>query len=53
MTRQEFSDTLTTMLNSYNTQANFGEQASKREIVLHEYEKSVLLTQAQDLTVKS
>ena len=53
MTRQEFSDTLTTMLNSYNTQANFGEQASKREIVLDEYEKSVLLTQAQDFIVKS
>lgn len=53
MTRQEFSDTFTTMLNSYNTQANFGEQASKREIVLDEYEKSVLLTQAQDLIVKS
>ena len=53
MTRQEFSDTFSTMLNSYNTQANFGEQASKREIVLDEYEKSVLLTQAQDLIVKS
>lgn len=53
MTRQEFSDTFATMLNSYNTQANFGEQASKREIVLDEYEKSVLLTQAQDLIVKS
>lgn len=53
MTRQEFSDTFTTMLNSYNTQANFGEQASKREIVLDEYEKSVLLTQAQDIVVKS
>lgn len=53
MTNQEFSDTFTTMLNSYNTQANFGEQASKREIVLDEYEKSVLLTQAQDIVVKS
>lgn len=53
MTNQEFSDTFTTMLNSYNTQAQFGEQASKREIVLDEYEKSVLLTQAQDLIVKS
>ena len=53
MTRQEFSDTFATMLNSYNTQANFGEQTSKREIVLDEYEKSVLLTQAQDLIVKS
>lgn len=53
MTRQEFSDTFTTLLNSYNTQAAFGEQASKREIVLDEYEKSVLLTQAQDIVVKS
>ena len=53
MTNPEFSDAFTTMLNSYNTQANFGEQASKREIVLDEYEKSVLLTQAQDLVVKS
>jgi len=53
MTRQEFSDTFTTLLNSYNTIAQFGEQASQREIVLDEYEKSVLLTQAQDLIVKS
>lgn len=53
MTRQEFSDTFTTMLNSYNTQAQFGEQASKMEIVLDEYEKSVILTQAQDIVVKS
>ena len=53
MTRQEFSDTFTTMLNSYSTQAQFGEQASKREITLDEYEKSVLLTQAQDLITKS
>lgn len=53
MTNQEFSDSLTTMLNSYNTVANFGEQASKFEIVLDEYEKSVILTQAQDIVVKS
>lgn len=53
MTRSEFSDTFTTLLNSYSTQANFGEQASHREIVLDEYEKSVLLTQAQDIIVKS
>lgn len=53
MTKQEFSDAFTTMLNSYSTQAQFGEQTSKREIVLDEYEKSVLLTQAQDLIVKS
>lgn len=53
MTIQEFSNTFDTLLNSYNTSAQFGEQASKREIVLDEYEKSVLLTQAQDIIVKS
>ena len=53
MTTKEFSDMFTTMLNSYNTQAEFGEQASHREIVLDEYEKSVILTQAQDIVVKS
>lgn len=53
MRLQEFSDTFSTLLNSYNTQAQFGEQASRREIVLDEYEKSVLLTQAQDIIVKS
>ena len=53
MTNSEFSDSFSTLLNSYNTQAQFGEQSSKREIVLDEYEKSVLLTQAQDIVVKS
>jgi hypothetical protein len=53
MTTQEFSNTFDTLLNSYNIQANFGEGASKQEITLDEYEKSVLLTQAQDLVVKS
>lgn len=53
MTTQEFSDALDTLLNSYNTRANFGEGASKAEITLDEYEKSVILTQAQDLVVKS
>ena len=53
MTTKEFSDTFDTLLNSYNTPAQFGEQASRREIVLDEYEKSVLLTQAQDIIVKS
>ena len=37
MTNQEFSDSFTTLLNSYNTTANFGDQASKMEIVLDEY----------------
>ena len=53
MTTQEFSDMFDTLLNSYASQAVFGEGASKQEIVLDEYEKSVLLTQAQDLIVKS
>lgn len=53
MTTQEFSDAFDTLLNSYNIQANFGEGASKAEITLDEYEKSVILTQAQDLIVKS
>ena len=53
MTNQEFSDSFSTLLNSYNTQALFGEEASKREIVLDEYEKSVLLTQAQDIVIKT
>lgn len=52
MTISEFSDGFTTLLNSYNTQAMFGEQASKAEITLDEYEKSVFLTQAQDIIVK-
>lgn len=52
MTTQEFSNAFDTLLNSYNTQAQFGEQASKREITLDEYEKSIFLTQAQDIVVK-
>lgn len=53
MTTDEFSNTLDTMLSSYSNQAMFGEQASKADIVLDEYEKSVILTQAQDIVVKS
>lgn len=53
MTRQEFSDMFDTLLNSYASQAQFGEQAAPGEIVLDEYEKSVLLTQAQDIVVKN
>ena len=51
MTIQEFSNAFDTLLNSYNTQAQFGEQASKREIVLDEYEKSLYLTRAQEEVV--
>lgn len=53
MTTQEFSNTFDTLLNSYSIQSNFGEGASKADVTLDEYEKSVLLTQAQDLVVKS
>ena len=53
MTNSEFSDSFDTLLNSYASQAMFGEQASRGEIVLDEYEKSVILTQAQDIIVKS
>ena len=53
MTNQEFSDSFDTLLNSYANQAQFGDEASKQEIVLDEYEKSVLLTQAQDIILKS
>lgn len=52
MTTQEFSNTFDTLLNSYASKAIFGDQASHQEIVLDEYEKSVLLTQAQDIVVK-
>lgn len=53
MTTQEFSNIFDTLLNSYSIQSNFGEGASKADVTLDEYEKSVLLTQAQDLVVKS
>ena len=54
MTNEEFSNQLDTLLNSYNTQAGFGEGSNKQGgIALDEYEKSVLLTLAQDIIVKS
>ena len=53
MQNSEFSNSFDTLLSSYSTMAGFGEQASRAEIVLDEYEKSVFLTQAQDITLKS
>lgn len=38
------SNTIDTLLNSYSIRAGFGEEASKADISLDEYEKSVLLT---------
>ena len=52
MTTQEFSNEFDTLLNSYSQQAAFGEQTSKSDLVLDEYEKSVLLTQAQEEIVR-
>ena len=53
MTIKEMSDSLDSMLNSYASQAQFGEEAAKQDIVLDEYEKSLYLTQAQDIVLKS
>lgn len=49
----EFSDMFDTMLNIYASQAPFGEAASRQEIVLDEYEKSIFLTRAQEELVLS
>lgn len=53
MTTQEFSNTFDTLLNSYRDIKDFGKTHSAYSLELNEYEKSVLLTQAQDLIVKS
>lgn len=53
MTCEEFSNMFDTLLNSYASKASFGDAASASSIQLDEYEKSVLLTQAQDEIVKS
>lgn len=53
MTTKEFSDNFDVLLNSYSSQPSFGEASFKADIILDEYEKSVLLTQAQDIVIKS
>lgn len=52
MNTQEFSDAFDVLLNSYATEANFGEGASRKTITLDEYEKSVFLTRAQEALVE-
>lgn len=52
MTLPEFSDSFDVLLNSYANNASFGEQSSKADIVVDEYEKSVFLTKAQEQIVK-
>lgn len=51
MTTEEFSDQFDVLLNSYSTPAGFGEGTGRQSIVLDEYEKSVLLTEAQNALV--
>ena len=48
MTTEEFSTSFDTLLNSYASQIPMGNETSKQEIVLDEYEKSVFLTLAQE-----
>jgi hypothetical protein len=53
MTTQEFSNAFDTLLNSYRDIKEFGKANSAYSLELDEYEKSILLTQAQDMIVKS
>lgn len=53
MTNEEFSNAFDTLLNSYSTDAMYGEGSSVRDIALDEYEKSLYLTQAQEEIVTS
>ena len=53
MTNREFSDIFTTLLNSYAVQPEFGDQAAIQDIILNEYEKSVYLSMASDIVLKS
>jgi hypothetical protein len=46
MTTDEFSNQFDVLLNAYNNANIFGEETSRLDIVLDEYEKSVLLTMA-------
>lgn len=50
MTGTEFSDAFDTLVNSYTSNGNFGEQSSRQTPVFDEYEKSLFLTQAQEET---
>ena len=53
MTIQEFSDAFDTLVNSYSSQASFGEGASRQTPTFDEYEKSQFLTLAQEEMVIS
>lgn len=47
MTTKELSDEFDVLLNSFSNTSQFGQELSGRTLALDEYEKSVLLTQAQ------
>lgn len=47
MTTKELSDEFDVLLNSFSSTPQFGQELSGRTLTLDEYEKSVLLTQAQ------
>ena len=53
MTRENFSNSFDTLLNSFAHTAQFGESNSRGDIVCDEYEKSLLLTQAQEEEILS
>lgn len=53
MTGTEFSDAFDTLVNSYASNGNLGEQSSRQTPVFDEYEKSLFLTQAQEELVMS
>lgn len=53
MTTSEFSTNFDTLLNSYTYAAEMGNDASPKQIILDEYEKSVFLTNAQERLVLS
>lgn len=53
MTREEFSNGLDALLNSYSDAARFGEESTRQSIALDEYEKSLCLTKAQEEIVTS
>lgn len=48
MTCEEFSDQFDVLLNAHSQSGVFGEGAGKADVALDEYEKSVLLTKAQE-----
>lgn len=53
MTCEEFSNEFDVLLNSYNNQVQFGDNAAVIDVTCDEYEKSVFLTDAQKEIVRS